>query len=352
MKSIRHLFGDFDGPLYDSYPNVTRAFLLTLEEVGCASPPTPRQALSLLKVSVFHAAEHCARASGLDVSHVMEVFARYHARESRFTPYAGLGECLGALDSAGITADEIDFILCSTVQGPYITPGLACLVQGRIGASCPCLDVNGACAGFVYALDWADAYLKAGKARRILVIAAEELSRLCDWEDRATAVLFGDGAGAVVVESGDGLIASRFTTRANETALWAESQSSNSPFAPPRKSHTKLTMQGQEVYKFAVSSASADIRAVLEQANVKADDVSMFLLHQANMRIVEAVRARMKQPEEKFPTCIQHTGNVSSACIPVLLDEINREGRLKHGDLLMLSAFGAGLVTGACLLRW
>ena len=257
-----------------------------------------------------------------------------------------------ALDSAGITADEIDFILCSTVQGPYITPGLACLVQGRIGASCPCLDVNGACAGFVYALDWADAYLKAGKARRILVIAAEELSRLCDWEDRATAVLFGDGAGAVVVESGDGLLASRFTTRANETALWAESQSSNSPFAPPRKSHTKLTMQGQEVYKFAVSSASADIRAVLEQANVKADDVSMFLLHQANMRIVEAVRARMKQPEEKFPTCIQHTGNVSSACIPVLLDERNREGRLKHGDLLMLSAFGAGLVTGACLLRW
>lgn len=102
MKSIRHLFWDFDGTLYDSYPNVIRAFLLTLEEVGCASPPTPRQALSLLKVSVFHAAEHCARASGLDVSHVMEVFARYHAQESHFTPYAGLGECLGALDSAGI----------------------------------------------------------------------------------------------------------------------------------------------------------------------------------------------------------------------------------------------------------
>lgn len=257
-----------------------------------------------------------------------------------------------ALDGAGLAAEDIDFILLSTVQGQYITPGLSCMVQQRIGAQCPCLDVNGACAGFVYALDMADAYLKAGRFRRILVMAAEALSRLCDWQDRATCVLFGDGAGAAIVENDDGLFRSRLTTKANQTALWADAQSTTCPFTQPFEVETKLHMQGQEVYKFAVSASTADIRGLMDDLSVSVDDVSQFLLHQANLRIVEAVRSRLKQPPEKFPTCIQHTGNISSACIPVLLDELNRAGRLSRGDLLLLSGFGAGLVTGTCMLRW
>lgn len=257
-----------------------------------------------------------------------------------------------ALDGAGLAAEDIDFILLSTVQGQYITPGLACMVQQRIGAQCPCLDVNGACAGFVYALDMADAYLKAGRFRRILVMAAEALSRLCDWQDRATCVLFGDGAGAAIVENDDGLFRSRLTTKANQTALWADAQSSTCPFTQPFEVETKLHMQGQEVYKFAVSASTADIRGLMDDLSISADDVSLFLLHQANLRIVEAVRSRLKQPPEKFPTCIQHTGNISSACIPVLLDELNRAGRLSRGDILLLSGFGAGLVTGTCVLCW
>lgn len=257
-----------------------------------------------------------------------------------------------ALDGAGLAAEDIDFILLSTVQGQYITPGLSCMVQQRIGAQCPCLDVNGACAGFVYALDMADAYLKAGRFHRILVMAAEALSRLCDWQDRATCVLFGDGAGAAIVENDDGLFRSRLTTKANQTALWADAQSTTCPFTQPFEVETKLHMQGQEVYKFAVSASTADIRGLTDDLSVSVDDVSLFLLHQANLRIVEAVRSRLKQPPEKFPTCIQHTGNISSACIPVLLDELNRAGRLSRGDLLLLSGFGAGLVTGTCMLRW
>lgn len=257
-----------------------------------------------------------------------------------------------ALDGAGLAAEDIDFILLSTVQGQYITPGLSCMVQQRIGAQCPCLDVNGACAGFVYALDMADAYLKAGRFHRILVMAAEALSRLCDWQDRATCVLFGDGAGAAIVENDNGLFRSRLTTKANQTALWADAQSTTCPFTQPFEVETKLHMQGQEVYKFAVSASTADIRGLTDDLSVSVDDVSLFLLHQANLRIVEAVRSRLKQPPEKFPTCIQHTGNISSACIPVLLDELNRAGRLSRGDLLLLSGFGAGLVTGTCMLRW
>lgn len=257
-----------------------------------------------------------------------------------------------ALDNAGLQAGDIDFILCTTVQGQYVTPALACLIQGRIGASCPCLDMNGGCAGFTYALDWADAYLKAGKARRVLVVGAENLSRLSDWTDRSTCVLFGDGAGAAVLENGDGLIASRFTTKANEKALWADAPESGCPFTAPYTARQKLHMRGQEVYRFAVAASTEDIRALMDEAGVDADGVSLFLLHQANLRIVEAVRARLKQPKEKFPTCIEHTGNVSSACIPILLDEMNRAGRLTKGGLILMSAFGAGLATGACLIKW
>ena len=257
-----------------------------------------------------------------------------------------------ALENAGLEAGNVDYILCSTVQGDTVTPSLACLLQKEIGAACPAVDINGACAGFIYALDLADAYLRAGKAGRMLVVCAEGMSRLVDWTDRSTCVLFGDGAGAVVVDGGEGLFHAHLTSDGNAVPLNLYPNPGNSPFAINPKPMTSLYMDGPEIYRFAVSHSTADLRTVVEEAGLALDEIDHYLLHQANKRILDAVRARLKQPEEKFPSNVYKRGNCSSASIPILLDEINRAGALHRGDILALSAFGAGLTTGACVLSW
>lgn len=257
-----------------------------------------------------------------------------------------------AIENAGLTAGDIDFIICTTLQGDTATPSLACLIQKEIGAACPAIDMNGACAGFVYALDMADAYLKSGKAGRILIVSAEAMSRLTDWTDRATCVLFGDGAGAVVVDGGEGMFVTRLTSSGNAAPLNIHPYMGNSPFIKDPVPARLLYMDGPEIYKFAVSHSTADIKQVAEDAGLTVDEIDWFMLHQANKRILDAVRIRLKQPEEKFLSNIHKRGNISSACIPILMDEENRAGRFKKGDRIALSAFGAGLTTGAAVLEW
>jgi 3-oxoacyl-[acyl-carrier-protein] synthase-3 len=257
-----------------------------------------------------------------------------------------------ALDSARVSAGELDFILCSTVQGEWVTPGLGCIVQRDLGAVCPALDVNGACAGFIYALDTADAYLKAGKAKRILIVCAEAMSRIVDWTRREESVLFGDGAGAVVVDGGEGILAMRLTTRGDNALLYMRAADGNSPFIRNPVDKDYLHMAGQEVYRFAVGACVEDLRAILSETGINAGEIDHYLLHQANFRILEAVRSRMKQPPEKFPHNIEHYSNTSSATIPILLDELNRSGALEPGHTLAMAAFGAGLVNGACIMKW
>jgi 3-oxoacyl-[acyl-carrier-protein] synthase-3 len=257
-----------------------------------------------------------------------------------------------ALDNAHVDAADIDFIICSTVQGDFVTPSMACLLQNELGAACPAVDINGACAGFIYALDMADAYLKSGKAGKVLVICAEAMSRIVDWTDRSTCVLFGDGAGAAVLDGGEGLFSARLTSAGNSVPLNCRPNPGNSPFATVHESMSPLYMDGPEIYKFAVSHCVDDLQRVIAQAGLTEDQVSHYLLHQANKRIVDAARVRLKQPQEKFHTNIAVRGNTSSASIPILLDEVNRSGSLKKGDLMALSAFGAGLTTGACVFEW
>ncbi|MDD4796255.1 MAG: ketoacyl-ACP synthase III [Eubacteriales bacterium] len=257
-----------------------------------------------------------------------------------------------ALDDAGIAPSALDLILCSTIRGDTITPSLACLVQGRIGASCPAFDLNAACTGFLYALDVADAYLNAGKARHILIVSAEAMSRIVDWRDRATCVLFGDGAGAAVVSRGDDLLGLRIQAQANDQWLIARSAGGSCPYSGEGDADTALHMNGQEVYKFAVSCVLDDVEWMTRQLGITPDDISLFVLHQANKRILEAVRARLKQPAGKFPSTIEKYGNTSSSSLPILLDEVSRAGKLAPGQLLFFSAFGAGLTNGACVLRW
>ena len=257
-----------------------------------------------------------------------------------------------AIADAGLKPSDIDYIICSNVVNEYITPSLSCIVQGTIGAKCACVDVNAACSGFIYALDMADDRLKSGKAKNILVIAAEEPTRMVDWSDRALCVLFGDGAGAVVVTQGDGLICSRLTTTSKIDCLHYVRRLEPTPYITKEEYSAPMYMNGKEVFKTAVLSSSRDIKMLLDEAGLKPSDIKYYVLHQANMRIIEAIANWLKLDMSHFPTNVERCGNTSSASVPLLLDEMAREGKLQRGDKILMSAFGAGFTTGACILEW
>lgn len=261
--------------------------------------------------------------------------------------------CALALEDAGLAAGDIDFIICSTVQGEWITPSMSCAIQEQLGVPCcPCIDINVACAGFIYALDMASCYIDAGRARNVLVLSAEAMSRMANWADRSNCVLFGDGAGAAVVTGGEGLIKTRLTSRGNVDVLYQRASRGSSPYAADRDIDTNFHMKGQDVYKSAVTHSTEDLVWLLDVCGLKPDDVDHYLMHQANLRIIEAVRSRLGVGREKMPHNIERTGNSSSASCAILLDEQSRSGALKNGDIIAMSAFGAGFVTGAALLRW
>ena len=257
-----------------------------------------------------------------------------------------------ALDNAGMQARDIDFIICSNVVSEYVTPSMSCLVHEALDASCPCVDINTACTGFVYGLQIAEAYQKAGMAKNILIVCAEEPTRMVDWKDRRTCVLFGDGAGAAVVTEGDNLKAIK-TTNASKTEVLIEKRVLEpTPYITKEEENKPLFMSGQEVFKNAVSSSVRDIKEVVAKAGLTLEDIDYFILHQANMRIVEFVCHQLDQQKEKFPHNVELYGNTSSASIPMLIDEMNARGELKHGQKIVLSAFGAGFTTGACVIEW
>ena len=258
-----------------------------------------------------------------------------------------------ALQNAGIEAKELDLIICSTIQGDYVIPSLACMIQKEIGASCPAFDVNAACSGFIYALDIAESYFARGKVKNVLVIAAEAISRFADWRDRSTCVLFGDAAGAVVLSKGENLLSIKLTAEGNDEFLTIGGQKGNFPDRKIDENHNEyMYMNGQEVYKFAIGSICRDVTEVMEQAGIQNDDVKVILTHQANSRILEAAKNKLDIDGDKFISVIDRYGNTSSASIPVMLDELNRAGKLEKGDKIVLSAFGGGLTTGAAVLRW
>ena len=257
-----------------------------------------------------------------------------------------------AIEDARLTPADIDYIICSNVVNEYITPSLSCIVQGAIGARCATVDVNAACSGFIYALDMADDRLKSGKAKNILVMAAEEPTRMVDWEDRSLCVLFGDGAGAVVVTEGEGLIGSRLTTVSKTDCLHYVRRLEPTPYITKDEPSGPMYMNGKEVFKTAVLSSSRDIKTLLDNAGLQPSDVKYYILHQANLRIIDAIANWLKLDMSHFPTNVERCGNTSSASVPMLLDELAREGKLQRGDKLLLSAFGAGFTTGACIIEW
>ena len=257
-----------------------------------------------------------------------------------------------ALEDAGLTAADIDYIICSNVVNEYVTPALSCIIQGKLGATCPTLDINAACAGFLFALDMAEDKLKCKKAKNILIICAEEPSRMVSWQNRSTCVLFGDGAGAAVVTEGDELKAIRLTTSSLAEVLYYQRSLEPTPYITKEENFEPLVMKGREVFKHAVTNSCRDIRKLLSETGLAAEDIKYFVLHQANRRIIDSIRGFLGVDEERVPHNVERYGNISSAALPALLDELNRAGKLQKGDKLVFSAFGAGFTTGGCVIEW
>ncbi len=258
-----------------------------------------------------------------------------------------------ALEMAAVPKEEIGLLVCCTLGGDWISPSGSAMIKEQVGLSerCVTFDLNMGCCGFVYGLQCALAYLESGLCRRAVVVSAEGLSRHADWTDRATCCLFGDAAGAVVVEKSEA--PTRFSIKVNGDArfLGIDRGGDNCPYHTSGEPH-KLFMNGQVIYKFAVSAVSKCIEELAASAEIAEDEIDLFFLHQANMRIIDSSIRQLKQPEEKFPHNIQHYGNTSSASIPLLLDEENRKGTLRRGQKVVLCAFGAGLASAGCLLEW
>ena len=257
-----------------------------------------------------------------------------------------------ALTSARMEPGEIDYLICSNVANSYVSPSLGSILIGLLGCHCPTFDMNGACAGLVYCLDVADAFLKTGRARNILLVAAEEPSRFASWHDRATCVLFGDGAAAMVLTGGEGFRDFRVTGEAHTDVMYYKRSLEPTPFDRVEEKTEPLVMEGREVFRIAVESCIRDVDCLLERNGLTGEDIDFYLLHQANMRIIENIRQHLGQPREKFPTNIQKYGNTSSASVGILIDELSRSGVLKEGSNVILSTFGGGFVTAAALLRW
>ncbi|MYF69327.1 MAG: ketoacyl-ACP synthase III [Proteobacteria bacterium] len=259
--------------------------------------------------------------------------------------------CRAALDAAGLTPADIDLVVVGTCTPDLVFPNVACLLQERMGMSGAAFSIEAACSGFVYSLSVADKFVRAGQATRALVVGAEVMSRIIDWTDRETCVLFGDGAGAVVLEASDdaGIL---------YTDLGADGRYRNLLYADSGVSRVKeegettLLMKGNEVFKVAVRTLEGMVDRVLADNGLEQGEIDWFVPHQANLRIIRATARRLGLPMERVVLTVRDHGNTSAASIPMALDTAVRDGRIQPGDLVLMEAFGGGFTWGATLVRY
>lgn len=296
-------------------------------------------------------------ANGLETSDewIVErtgIKARHFAAPEVCSSDLGVEAARQAMQAAHVEASSIDLIIVATSTPDMVFPSVACIVQQKLGISgCPAFDVQAVCSGFVYALTVADAMIKTGSAKRALVIGSEVFSRILDFSDRTTCVLFGDGAGAVVLEASDepGLLA---------TDLHADGKYVDILCVPGHVSGGKvlgdpvLKMDGQAVFKLAVGVLESAARATLAKANMSDADIDWLIPHQANIRIMQSTAKKLKLPLEKLIVTVDQHGNTSAASIPLALDASVRSGKIKRGDTLMLEGVGGGFTWGAVLLKY
>lgn len=283
---------------------------------------------------------------------------RRHIIEKETTVSMAVAAAQRALHNGDIQAEEVELLIVSTFTSEVLLPCAACEVQKELGAvNAACFDLNAACTGFLFAYNTAQAYIAAGLCRTALLIGSESLSNMVDWEDRGTCILFGDGAGAAVLRAEQGKLppAVMHSDGKSGGALTLQSLHQKKPgkeYPIAGKHLGYIQMEGREVFQFAVKRVPEVIHELLETSGIPLEEIDYFILHQANRRIVESVAKRLNVDREKFPMNLQEYGNTSSASIPILLDEMNRDGRLKRGQMIVLAGFGAGLSWGASVLEW
>ena len=260
-----------------------------------------------------------------------------------------------ALAAAGIEADELDMIILATATADTLIPNIASTVQANIGAHCPAFDINAACSGFLYALGLANAQIQSGQSKKVLVVGAERLSFFIDWSKRDTAVLFGDGAGAVVVEATDtpgGILGYELNNDPTGRDILKSQFGTGMDKFDPESLNFFIEFNGQEIFKRAIAGMGKLSAQVLEKCKMTKDDIDWVIPHQANERIIDTLIHRMKIPKEKAIVNIANYGNTSAATIPITICDALEQGKIKPGQTILSCAFGAGLTSAAALIKW
>lgn len=278
---------------------------------------------------------------------------RHIAADDERSSDLALQASIRAIEAAGIVANEIDLVIVATTTPDQVFPSTACILQDKLGIRNrgPAFDMQAVCGGFVYAMNTADLYIRGGQAKTVLVVGAEVLSRILDWNDRATCVLFGDGAGAVLLRACDtpGIISSKLHADGRHRGmLKADGNISNGAV----QGEPFIKMDGQAVFKFAVKVLSEVVEEVLEENNLQGSDIDWLVPHQANIRIMEATAKKLGMDMDKVIVTVATHGNTSAASIPLALDAAVRDGRIKTGQNILLEAVGGGFTWGAMLVKW
>jgi 3-oxoacyl-[acyl-carrier-protein] synthase-3 len=281
---------------------------------------------------------------------------RHIAAEGETTGDLAYHAAVRALEAAGVEASELDLIVLGTTTPDLIFPSTACLIQHRLGANgCPAFDVNAACSGFVFALSVADQFIRSGAARTALVVGAETLTRMVDWTERTSCVLFGDGAGAVVLkaDSETGILSTHLHADGGKKELLWNPVGVSVGFKPDEPNvGVRINMTGNDVFKHAVKALDAIVEETLEANGMDRHEIDWLIPHQANLRIIEATAKRLDMPMERVIVTVDRHGNTSSGSVPLALDEAVRSGKVQRGQLLLLEAFGGGFTWGSALLRY
>ena len=281
---------------------------------------------------------------------------RHVAAEGETTSDLAYHASLRAMEAAGVSAADIDLIVLGTTTPDLIFPSSACLLQHKLGANgCPAFDVNAACSGFIYALTIADKFIRSGAAKTALVVGSETLTRMLDWSDRGTCVLFGDGAGAVVLKADDetGILSTHMHADGGKKELLWNPVGVSAGFKPgEHNAGVRVLMTGNEVFKHAVKALDSVVDEALEANGLDKHQLDWLVPHQANLRIIEATAKRLDMPMDRVIVTVDRHGNTSSGSVPLALDEAVRSGKVQRGQLVLLEAFGGGFTWGSALLRY
>ncbi len=280
---------------------------------------------------------------------------RHIAADGETTSDLCVGAARQAIEAAGISPEDIDFIAVGTTTPDQVFPNVGCLVQEKLGiGGCPAFSLETACSGFIYALGVADKFVQTGSAKCALVIGAETLSRMVDWSDRGTCVLFGDGAGAVIIEPSDepGIVSTHLHADGQYKDLLFFPSGVSRGFASWKEGGDFIQMRGNEVFKVAVTKLGEIVEETLAANGLEKSDIDWLIPHQANIRIIKATAKKLDMPMERVILTVQDHGNTSAASVPMALDVAVRDGRIKRGDMLLLEAFGGGFTWGSALIRY